>query len=194
LSGAINETAKPGDPIFNQVINTIIGSNAIALKAAAEKAKELGYHVASINPGLTGDAATVGRELMLMAKKYSGIKPACFLLGGETTVTVTGHGKGGRNQQMALSALLEMQSNEDRAFPNAICFLSAGTDGTDGPTDAAGAIADDQTLSLTHEKKLDVQEYLANNDSYHFFEKTDGLIKTGATQTNVMDLVVVIIE
>jgi len=194
LSGAINETAKSGDPIFKQVINTIIGSNAIALESAAVVAKQLGYHIAAINPGLTGDAATVGRELILTAKKYSGIKPACFLLGGETTVTVTGNGKGGRNQQMALSALLEMQSNEDRAFPNAICFLSAGTDGTDGPTDAAGAIADDQTLSLTHEKKLDVQEYLANNDSYHFFEKTDGLIKTGATQTNVMDLVVVIIE
>ena len=194
LSGAINETAKPGDPIFNQVINTIIGSNAIALKAAAAKAKELGYHIASFNSLLTGDAATVGRELVRTAKNYSGIKPACFLLGGETTVTVTGKGKGGRNQQMVLSALLEMQSNNDEAFSNTITFLSAGTDGTDGPTDAAGAIIDNSTLDSAHTMNLNANQYVAENDAYPFFEQTGGLIKTGATQTNVMDVVVVIVE
>jgi hydroxypyruvate reductase len=194
LLGEISETAKSGDPIFKQVINTIIGSNSIALESAAVVAKQLGYHIAAINPGLTGDAATVGRELVLKAKKYSGIKPACFLSGGETTVIVTGKGKGGRNQHMVLSALLELQSNNDEATSNEITFLSAGTDGTDGPTDAAGAIADDQTVAMIHEKKLDAQKYFNNNDAYLFFEQTGGLVKTGATQTNVMDLVVVIVE
>lgn len=192
LRGEINEPFKSGNPI--RVINTIIGSNAIALKAAEAKAGQLGFHIAFINPGLSGDAATVGRELILTAKKYSGIKPACFLLGGETTVTVTGKGKGGRNQHMVLSALLELQSNNDNAPSNTITFLSAGTDGTDGPTDAAGAIADDETVSVIHEKRLDAQSYSDNNDAYHFFEQTGGLVKTGATQTNVMDLVVVIVE
>ncbi len=192
--GLTAETPKSGDPIFKQVINTIIGSNAIALEAAATKAKELGYHIVSINPCLTGDAATVGRELILMAKKYLGIKPACFLSGGETTVTVTGKGKGGRNQHLVLSALLEMESMADQKFSNTITFLSAGTDGSDGPTDAAGAIVDGETLSMVYEKQLDAQHYFENNDAYHLFEQTGSLIITGATQTNVMDLVVVIVD
>jgi len=187
------ETPKSGDPIFKQVVNTIIGSNAIALETAAATAKELGYHIAFINPGLTGDAATVGRELIHTAKKYSGTKPACFLSGGETTVTVTGKGKGGRNQHLVLSALLELEAMADQKFSNTITFLSAGTDGTDGPTDAAGAIADGETLSMVYKKQLDAQHYFEDNDSYHFFEQTGSLIITGATQTNVMDLVVVIV-
>jgi hydroxypyruvate reductase len=194
LDGNISETAKPGDPVFKQVTNNVIGSNAIALNAAAAKAKELGYHIASFNSSLSGDAANVGRELVCNARKYSGIKPACFLLGGETTVTVTGNGKGGRNQHMALSALLEMETNTEQEFSNTISFLSAGTDGTDGPTDAAGAIADDQVLLIIDEKKLDAQKYLDDNDAYHFFEQTGGLFTTGATQTNVMDLIVMIVE
>jgi hydroxypyruvate reductase len=193
LDGQISERAKSSDPVFKQVTNNIIGSNAIALESAAARAKQLGYHIASEISGLVGDAATVGRELILTAKKYSGVKPACFLLGGETTVSVTGEGKGGRNQQMVLSALLEMLSDHDELTSNTITFLSAGTDGTDGPTDAAGAIAGDQMVVMIHEKKLDPQKYLDNNDAYHFFEQTGGLIKTGATQTNVMDLVVMIV-
>ena len=192
--GLTLETPKSGDPLFKQVMNTIIGSNAIALEAAAAKAKQLGYHIASINPGLTGNAATVGRELIHTAKKYSGIRPACFLSGGETTVTVTGKGKGGRNQHLVFSALLEMEAMADQTFSNTITFLSAGTDGTDGPTDAAGAIADGETLSMVYQKKLDAQQYFEDNDAYHFFEQTGSLIITGATQTNVMDLVVMIVD
>ncbi len=192
--GLTLETPKSGDPIFKQVVNTIIGSNAVALQAAAAKAKQLGYHIASVNPGLTGDAATVGRELIHTAKKYSGSKPACFLSGGETTVTVTGKGKGGRNQHLVLSALLELEAMADQKFSNTITFLSAGTDGTDGPTDAAGAVADGETLSRVYEKQLDAQHYFDHNDAYHFFEQTRSLIITGATQTNVMDLVVVIVD
>ena len=192
--GLTDETPKSGDPIFNQVINKIIGSNAIALEAAASMAKQLGYHIASINPDLTGDAATVGRELVNAAKKYAGKKPACFLLGGETTVNVTGKGKGGRNQHLVLSALLEMELMDDPEFSNTVTFLSAGTDGTDGPTNAAGAIVDRETLLMVDAKKLDAQQYFEDNDAYHFFEQTGSLIITGATQTNVMDLVVLIVE
>ncbi|MEP7110738.1 MAG: glycerate kinase [Ferruginibacter sp.] len=194
IKGIINETLKAEDPVFRQAHNKIIGSNTIALEAAAEKAAQLGFHIPFIENSLNGDAATVGRELILQCKKYRGILPACFLLGGETTVRVKGNGKGGRNQHMALSAQLELVAGNVKDIPNEITFLSAGTDGTDGPTDAAGAIADRHTLSRAHEKNLDAGKFLNDNDSYHFFEQTGGLVKTGATQTNVMDLVVVIIE
>lgn len=194
IEGKIKETSKVTDPVFKQVHNRIIGSNAIALEAAAEEARQLGYHIAFIEDSLKGDAATVGRELIRNLKKYKGAKPACFLLGGETTVTVTGKGKGGRNQQMVLSALLEMDPGLDEENFNQVTFLSAGTDGTDGPTDAAGAIADRQTLSMAHKQNLDAQKYLEDNDAFHFFEQVGGLLKSGPTQTNVMDMVVVVIE
>jgi len=179
---------------LNRVHNRIIGSNKIALEAAAIAAKQLGYHLPFIEYNLSGDAAIIGRELMSSVEKYAGIKPACFLLGGETTVTVTGKGKGGRNQHLVLSALMELASLKDEPTANRITFLSAGTDGTDGPTDAAGAIADTQTLTIAREKQLDLKKYFNDNDAYHFFENADGLVKTGATQTNVMDLVVVVID
>ncbi|MEO7533641.1 MAG: MOFRL family protein, partial [Ferruginibacter sp.] len=127
-------------------------------------------------------------------KEYAGIKPACFLLGGETTVTVKGPGKGGRNQHVALSALCELANTSEPNNSNKITFLAAGTDGTDGPTDAAGAIADSDVLVKAIELQLDPAKYLEENDAYHFFEQVGGLLKTGATQTNVMDLVVVIVE
>ncbi|MDB5276696.1 MAG: glycerate kinase [Ferruginibacter sp.] len=193
ITGKINETAKSTDPVFNQVHNHIIGSNSIALKAAAARAKALGYKVVSIENTLHGDAAERGTALVQQCKNYTGTLPACWLLGGETIVAVTGKGKGGRNQQMALSAQLELSKEANNATP-AITFLAAGTDGTDGPTDAAGAIADQYSIELASEKKLDAAAYFNNNDAYHLFEQTDSLFKTGATQTNVMDLVIVIAE
>ncbi len=114
-------------------------------------------------------------------------KPACLLSGGETTVTIKGTGKGGRNQEFVLAAALKMTGIEN------IVVLSAGTDGSDGPTDAAGAIADQSTLQRAALKELDPQKYLENNDSYHFFEKLDDLYKTGPTNTNVMDLRIILI-
>jgi hydroxypyruvate reductase len=126
-------------------------------------------------------------------KNYMGALPVCWLLGGETTVAVTGTGKGGRNQQMVLSAQLELTRDTNNVTP-AITFLAAGTDGTDGPTDAAGAIADHYSIELAKKKKLDTAAFFNNNDAYHFFTQTDSLFKTGPTQTNVMDLVIVIAE
>ena len=117
-----------------------------------------------------------------------------MLFGGETTVKVIGKGKGGRNQQLVLSALLQLDEKEEANMYPKITFLSAGTDGTDGPTAAAGAVADYNTLQIGYDKKLDIGHYLQHNDAYHYFEQTGGLITTGATQTNVMDIVVVLID
>lgn len=191
---AIGETVKANDPIFKNVQNLIIGSNAIALQAAEVKASQLGYHIAAVNGGMKGDAGDLGREMVNTCYNYKGNLPACLLYGGETTVRVKGNGKGGRNQQMALSALLVMESFLEGATPNRVTFLAAGTDGTDGPTDSAGAIADVSILSAAQEKHLIIAEYLEDNDAWHFFEQAGGLIKTGPTQTNVMDLVVIIID
>lgn len=192
--GMISETPLKNDPIFLQVHNKVIGNNNMALQAAALTARQLGYCISFINKNMEGDAAIVGRKLVSLCKEYAGIKPTCFLLGGETTVTVKGKGKGGRNQQMALSALLQLAAYPHNDHQNKITFLAAGTDGTDGPTDAAGAIADNNTLTIMKEKKLDPQAFFNNNDAYHFFEQTGGLLKTGATQTNVMDLVIIFVE
>ncbi len=192
VKGVIEDTPKRGDETLKNSHNKIIGSNAIAMEAARVEAMELGFTIAHVNKNLVGDACTVGRELMSECVKYTGAKPACFLFGGETTVTVTGEGLGGRNQHLALSALSQLNVSEHSS--NKITFLAAGTDGTDGPTDAAGAIADRQTILLAHENKINAQQYLERNDAYHFFEQTGSLLKTGATQTNVMDIVVVIIE
>jgi glycerate 2-kinase len=192
--GLIAETCKEQDPIFKRVSNKIIGNNSRALKAAESKAIQLGYHISRLDNGLTGDAEHVGRSLIHFCKNYRGVKPACLLLGGETTVMVTGNGTGGRNQQMALSALLELIAVGDEQDLNTITFLSAGTDGTDGPTDAAGAMIDVDIISAANELHLDASMHLINNDAYPFFEQTGGLLKTGATHTNVMDLVIIIIE
>lgn len=194
VNGLVNETPKSVDTIFKQVQNKIIGSNSIALEAAEEKAKAFGYHIALVDGNMRGDAATIGKDIINRCKKYSGKKPACMLFGGETTVKVTGKGKGGRNQQLILSALLQLSQKEDLNLNHQLTILSAGTDGTDGPTDAAGAIADKEIIHIAQENKLDAQHYLDDNDAYYFFEQTGGLVKTGATQTNVMDLLVVLID
>lgn len=192
LKGLVKETVKRASPVVQQAHNTIVGSNSIALKAAAKEAQRLGYIVFNNLGTMSGDAATVGKQLVQKASNYAGPLPACWLCGGETTVTVTGNGKGGRNQQMALSVQQELSLCEKSE--RKICFLSAGTDGTDGPTDATGAIADMAGIESARQQGLNVNTYLDNNDAYHFFEQTGGLLKTGATQTNVMDLVVLIAE
>jgi hydroxypyruvate reductase len=194
LKGNIPETADPADPLFANIENKIIGKNATALAAAEAEAVKLGYTVPFIDDTLNGDAATVGREFTRSCKKYTGPKPACFLLGGETTVVVKGKGKGGRNQHMALSALCEMAVDDEPGCDNTITFLAAGTDGTDGPTDAAGALVDAALLKKAALLRMEPQPFLANLDAYTFFDGVGGLVKTGPTQTNVMDLVVVIVE
>ncbi len=190
--GLFAETVKHHDPLLNIVTNIMIGTNDIAIKAASEKAQTMGYQVHCLHP-LQGDAIITARNIIEFCKSYTGSLPACILTGGETTLQVTGTGMGGRNQHMALTALMEMKKRKDNETYS-ITFLAAGTDGTDGPTDAAGAIADIESMAMSVQKKLDPITYFTNCDAYSFFKQTGGLLKTGPTQTNVMDLVLVLIE
>lgn len=196
LSGAIPDTPKPGDPLFEQVRNVLLGTNLAALRAAGERAKELGYHVVLLSSQITGEAKEV-------AKVYLGIaydlvdhdllttKPACVIGGGETTVTLRGKGKGGRNQELALAFLRGLASRTPR--PEGISFLSAGTDGNDGPTDAAGAFACPAAIDAAERRKASLDRYLSENDSYSFFQSIDCLFKSGPTNTNVCDLQILLV-
>lgn len=190
IKGAIPETIKPGNAVLKNCSNFLIGSNLIALAAAKNEAQKLGYHTNVLESCLQGDTTDAARNLFAIYSSYRGNRPACFLTGGETTLQVTGKGKGGRNQHMVLQVLHEMMTHEIPGF----CFLAAGSDGTDGPTDAAGAFADQLTLARMKEKGLLLANYLQQQDSYHFFKEAAALFKTGSTGTNVMDLSVAIIE
>ncbi|MCF6406704.1 glycerate kinase [Chitinophaga filiformis] len=187
-AGDISETPKPGHPGLKHVNNFLVGSNAIALEAAKQKAISLGYSTAVLTSAATGQATSVAADLVAAARDWKGKRPACILMGGESTVTVTGHGLGGRNQHLALAAGMLLVAQPG------ITILSAGTDGTDGPTDAAGAVADGELMLSAAAQGLDAGHYLAQHDAYHFFEKAGGLIKTGPTQTNVMDIMLAIIS
>ncbi|MBX3240322.1 MAG: DUF4147 domain-containing protein [Chitinophagaceae bacterium] len=184
LKKEIPDTPKPRDPIFQHVKNILVATNAAALRSAEKKAVELGYHTEIISQPLEGDAAE--QAGVFVSKLKNAPANTCLLWGGETTVVVKGKGKGGRNQHFALVAanILHELSLEDLAV------LSAGTDGTDGPTEAAGAIADRNVIKQMLAKKLDPGIFLNNNDAFHFFEQTNGLVITGPTQTNVMDIVI----
>ncbi len=190
-SSAVPETPKEDNPVFERVGNIIIGSNETAVRSAAEKSESLGLDTEIISTEISGEARAVGRELAETAKKLKNRRPsgpsACLISGGETTVTVTGEGTGGRNMELALSFAMEIDGYDD------ITLLSAGTDGTDGPTDSAGAIVDGGTIAGAKSSGLAPREYLENNDSYHFFGKAGGLFITGPTGTNVMDLQVILI-
>ncbi len=195
--GQVAETPKPGDSLFKTTKNILIGTNAAALAAAAEEAGRLGYQTVILTSQLVGEAREAGKMLLGAAKDIRrkgmpGGNPACLLAGGETTVTVTGRGMGGRNQEMALSVLNEM--GKDPAGSAGIYFLSAATDGGDGPTDAAGAFASLDIWQAAAEKNLLPNLFLKNNDAYHFFEKAGGLLKTGPTRTNVCDMQICIIR
>ncbi|MDX2150282.1 MAG: glycerate kinase [Bryobacteraceae bacterium] len=186
-AGAIPETPKPGSPIFRNTHNLIVGSNALAVDAAARAANELGYKPLILSTFLEGETRDIGaahaaivREILANRRPVK--PPCCLISGGETTVTIKGSGKGGRNQEFALAAAPALAG-----FDN-VLLLSAGTDGTDGPTDAAGAIVTGSTLPRAEAQSLSIAAALANNDSYPFFEALGDLIKTGPTGTNVMDL------
>ena len=192
VTGQREETPKPGDPLFRRVENRIIGNNGIAIEAARSKAESLGFEASCRREPVSGDveeAATELADLALWAKnEKETTSPLCFISGGETTVAVRGSGKGGRNMELALHF-----AEKIRDVPG-ITLLSAGTDGTDGPTDAAGALVDGATVPDALAKGHDAAAYLANNDSYSFFDKAGGLFKTGPTGTNVMDLQIMIVE
>jgi glycerate 2-kinase len=194
VAGLVPETPKAGDPIFGKTCNSLIGTNSISLQAASKAATQKGYHPIIINAILEGEAEQQAAKFVDTCLLYQGQKPACLLMGGESTVTIRGKGLGGRNQHFALAALYELIKRD--IDPDQVpVILSGGTDGTDGPTDAAGAIIDAGHVNyLRAGRNLDIAgEFLNANDSYHFFEKYGGLIKTGPTQTNVMDLVVALV-
>lgn len=191
-AGLIPETPKSGSAVFGRVENIIIGSNKKALEASKNKAAELGLHAEIISSEVSGEAKEAGKWLaakaMELKKSGKQERPACLISGGETTVTVTGSGLGGRNTELALSFAMAIEGVDG------VTLLSAGTDGTDGPTDAAGAVVSGQTAAKAKAAGIDPEEYLTNNDSYSFFKKTGGLLITGPTGTNVMDLQVMLIE
>jgi glycerate 2-kinase len=189
LENSQNETPKPGDALFRHVENVIVGSNQTSLEAAMVAAKGLGYRtliLASTIEGETRDVgrmhAAIARQIVLWGQPVR--RPACIISGGETTVTIRGEGKGGRNQEFVLSAAIDIAGLEETVI------LSAGTDGTDGPTDAAGAIADGATVGRSGR---DAARGLAGNDSYPFFAELGDLIITGSTGTNVMDLHLILV-
>ncbi len=184
--GEIADTPKANDPLFTRVLNVIVADNDIACQMAKEAANARGYATSLFSTTVQGEARTVGVELVRQAFKISE-RPACLLAGGETTVTIRGNGKGGRCQELALAAAREI------AGENEILVLAAGTDGTDGPTDADGALADNTTLARALARGLDADAFLANNDAYHFFGALGDLIMTGPTNTNVNDLMMVLI-
>ncbi|MCX5808487.1 MAG: glycerate kinase [Proteobacteria bacterium] len=197
--GKVMETPKRGHPVFERVENIIIGSNKIATGAAAKKAIESGFDTTILTSELQGEAREVAKWLALKAIESRGQKAEdriqktenrkiCLISGGETTVTVKGNGLGGRNMEFALAFALEI------AGTDGITLLSAGTDGTDGPTDAAGAIVDGQTIKKAKTKGLDPLVYLEHNDSYIFFKNIGELFITSSTGTNVMDIQIVLIQ
>jgi len=195
-SGALAETPKRGDPAFTKVRNILIGTNYQALLAAQGKARQLGYNTLVLTARLTGEAREAAYALLGigedMATRGFPLKPpACLIAGGETTVTLRGKGKGGRNQEMAL-AFLNAMSRSDAAHK--LAFLAASTDGNDGPTDAAGAFASIEIANRARQLGLDPNSYLVANDSYHFHERAGSLYKTGPTNTNVSDVAIVLVR
>ena len=189
--GNEKETPKKGHPVFERVENIIIGSNKIATEAAAKKAMASGFETTVLSSEIQGEARDVAKWLAkkaieCRARKIAG-KKICLISGGETTVTVKGNGLGGRNTELALAFAQEIAGLEG------IILLSAGTDGTDGPTDAAGAMVDGQTTRKADVKGLNPVAYLQDNNSYAFLKNTDELIITGATGTNVMDIQIILL-
>jgi glycerate-2-kinase len=190
--GNVPETPKKDARFFSRCHHRIIGSNALALAAAKKAAERAGYLTTIIAADLQGEASQaaeyLAREALERRKMLRPGEKACLIAGGETTVTVKGNGKGGRNTEMALAFGMAI-----RDVPG-IAFLSAGTDGTDGPTDAAGAVASGQMAAEASARGMEPQDYLCRNDSYSLFKGIDGLVMTGPTGTNVMDIQLILLE
>ncbi len=192
LQGAVPETPKPGEPLFEHTQAVIIGSNEVAANAALARAQTEGFNTLLLSTSVEGEARDVAKVLAAMARevRHSGHPipvPACLVVGGETTVTVRGAGTGGRNQELALAAAIEIAGMEG------VYVAALATDGTDGPTDAAGALATGTTLSRGTARGLDARAYLANNDSYRYFATLGDQFLSGPTRTNVNDLMLVLV-
>jgi glycerate 2-kinase len=191
VDGSVSETPKPDAPAFQKVYNVLIGNNQSATDAAAQFLRSQQVNVHLLSKTMTGEAKAVGNDLACEARaKWCDKrepKPVAVVAGGETTVTVWGKGVGGRNQEVALSAAKGIKGVKG-------CVVaSLGTDGVDGPTDAAGAIVDCCTIFRAQRLGLDVEDFLKRNDSYNFFKSLGDLIVTGPTGTNVSDLFVIVV-
>ena len=187
VAGHLPETPKPGDALFQRVNNVVAGSNTQAVEAAARTARELGYRPMVLTARLDGEAREQARMLVAIAREAQesgrpAKAPLCLLAGGETVVTLRGDGKGGRNQEFALAASLALEGTRG------IAVLAGGTDGTDGPTDAAGAVVTGGSVAKARKDGYDPAATLAGNNSYPLFQATGEAIMTGPTGTNVMDL------
>jgi hydroxypyruvate reductase len=192
VGGAVPETPKPGEAVFARTQTVLIGHNLQALEAASRQAAALGYHPLILSSAIEGETREVAKVHAAIAKEVlaSGhpiAAPACILSGGETTVTLRGQGKGGRSQEFALALALDLRHSPG------IAALSGGTDGTDGPTDAAGAVVDWTTCARAEQCGLHPHLALDNNDAYPFFDRLGDLLITGPTQTNVMDVRIMLI-
>lgn len=191
--GGIPESPKPGSPAFRRASNIIVADNLWALQSAAKAARAAGLHTIVLSSTVAGNTRETAAFLASVLKeiKNSGNpvkRPACVLIGGETTLVVTGKGLGGRNQEFALALAVALDGKKG------VYALAAGTDGTDGPTDAAGAYVSPESLKKAAALGLDPLKFLSRNDSYNFFKKAGGLFVTGPTGTNVMDIVIGMVE
>jgi len=192
VEGQIPDTPKPGDPVFERTHNVVVASNEIACRAVMQRASELGLRTLLLSTYVEGEAREVARVLAAVAKEivHSGNpigRPACVVAGGETTVTVKGQGLGGRNQEIALAAGIQIDGLSEAAI------AAFSTDGSDGPTNAAGAIADGTTAARARQLGLDPGQFLTNNDSHRFFAQLGDLIVTGPTNTNVNDVALILV-
>ena len=192
LEGRLADTPKPGDPLFEQVQNVVVGSNRQAAQAAVKEAIARGLNALLLSTFVEGEAREVAHVAAALAKELVSYdrpvpRPACLVWGGETIVRVRGKGKGGRNQELALAAAMAMEG-----LPG-IVLLALGTDGTDGPTDAAGAVATGETIVRARSLGLEPEIYLDQNNSYVFFDMLGDLIRTGPTGTNVNDLLMLFV-
>lgn len=186
VAGEVPETPKSGDRIFERVENIIVANNRSALIKAKQRAVELGYPAEVITDTLKGDIKEAGRFLLAEVQRHSK-HPVCLISGGETTVVVKGRGTGGRNMHLALFFAMSIEGKEG------ITLLSAGTDGTDGPTDAAGAVVDGNTVPSARAMGITPEEYFEDDNSYNFFKRTGDILITGPTGTNVMDIQVLLL-
>ena len=187
LEGQIEETPKSDNLLFERTQILVIGSNRLAAQAALEQARLEGFNTLLLTTSMQGEARQVGRVLASIGREMAESgrpvpRPGCVIAGGETTVTVTGDGLGGRNQELALGAVADLAGIQK------VMLISLATDGGDGPTDAAGAVVTGATLERAQALGLNATVYLKNNDAYHLFDPLDDLLKTGPTMTNVNDL------
>jgi hydroxypyruvate reductase len=194
--GNIPETPKACNSVFRNTVNIILGNNTLACNAARKTAEMLGYDARILSTTLTGEASEAGSYFAQLAKvidsgKFGIAKPDAIIAGGETTVTIRGKGKGGRNQELALAFAIELH----RITPGSsnIFFLSAGTDGSDGPTDAAGACVTPELMGKMKAISAQAAASLTENDAYNFFSSTGNLFKTGPTYTNVCDIQILVV-